>query len=218
MTQAENIGRGRGADGLASTSGDLGLELLGLRVNGAQLGAMLGVSRQAVSSAARRGAISSAGPDGLFDARRAVREWMANTEPARMRARLLRPGAEMVTEMRERLRAMAEKVETLRAELDAERALAGEREKAAAWRAEGDAAKRLQRFADALGRRFEEACAARACGRWESWLDELVAVEYYEQDLADYRADFPDDPAEGDGEQSADLSRVEAGPGTNPGQ
>src|SRR3546814_11381106 len=78
----------RRSSDLPSTSGDLGLDLLGLRLNGAQLGAMLDVSRQAVSAAVKRGTISPPGPDGLFDAKRAVREWMTNSNPDRKSTRL----------------------------------------------------------------------------------------------------------------------------------
>ncbi|MGB5853092.1 MAG: hypothetical protein WBG85_12445 [Rhodanobacter sp.] len=62
------------AKGLTGWTADLALDLMGLRLlNGAQLGAMLDVSRQAVSSAVKRGTISPPGPDGLFDAKRGAR-------------------------------------------------------------------------------------------------------------------------------------------------
>src|SRR5690242_21631234 len=103
MTDAPNNADLPARDVLASTSRDLDLDLLGLRLNGAQLGTMLGVSRQAVSKAVQRGTVSPPGPDGLFDAKRAVREWMENSNPARVRARALRPGAEAIHELRERV-------------------------------------------------------------------------------------------------------------------
>jgi len=185
-------------DALASTSRDLGLELLGLRLNGAQLGNMLGVSRQAVSSAVKRGTIAPPGPDGLFDARRAVREWMANTDPARVRARAMKPGAELVAELREQVRKMAAEVEQLRDALAIEREWGDKREAAAGFRADENADRCLTRFTTALVDRFTEAAAAHAARRLPRWLDELVAVEFYGQGLEEYRADCPEDEADTD--------------------
>lgn len=179
----------------ASTPRGLSLDLAGLRVNGAQLGIMLGVSRQAVSSAVKRGTISAAGPDGLFDSRRAVREWMANTDPTRVRARAMKPGAEMVAELRERVQALAEDAANAHKELAIEREWGDKREAAATFRAEDAADQALTRFTKALVHRFAEAGAAHAAGRLARWLDEVVAVEFYRQSLDEYRADFPDDEA-----------------------
>lgn len=189
---------------LASTSRDLGLELLGLRLNGAQLGTMLGVSRQAVSSAVKRGTISAPGPDGLFDARRAVREWMANADPSRVRARVMKPGVAMASELRGRAREFAAEAAQLRNELAIEREWVAKREAAARFRAEEEADQRLSRFAAALAVRFTEATAAHVAGRLPRWLDELVAVEFYGHDLAQYRADYPEDEHEGDSENERD--------------
>lgn len=196
MTAKHESEAGPARDALASTSRDLGLELLGLRLNGAQLGAMLGVSRQAVSSAVKRGTISQPGPDGLFDVRRAVREWMANTDPSRVRARAMKPGAELVAELRERVQTMAAEAEHLRNELAIEREWGDQREAAAGFRAEQAADHNLTRFTAALAARFIEANAAHAAGRLPRWLDELVAVEFYGQSLDEYRADCLED--EGD--------------------
>ncbi len=179
-------------DALASTSGDLALDLLGLRLNGAQLGAMLDVSRQAVSAAVKRGTISPPGPDGLFDAKRAVREWIANSDPARVRARALKPGAEAVSELRERLQALANEVARLRSALANERARGDLREQAAGFRAHDEAGRQLDRFTDALQASWPKGCAAAEAGRLTRWLDELSAVEYYGVDLEEFRRDFPE--------------------------
>lgn len=200
MTERNGSEVGTWSDGLASTSRDLGLELLGLRLNGAQLGTMLGVSRQAVSGALKRGTISPPGPDGLFDARRAVREWMANSDPTRVRARVLKPGAELVTELRERVQELAAEVDKLRADLAVEAEWGDKREQAANFRAEAAADRALSRFTAALSARFTDARTAHAAGCMAGWLDELVAVEFYGQDLDAYRADLAEDEAgEGDG-------------------
>lgn len=177
---------------LPSTSGDLGLDLLGLRLNGAQLGAMLGVSRQAVSAAVKRGTISPPGPDGLFDAKRAVREWMTNSHPARVRARALRPGAEAVADLRGRLQVLANEVTRLRAALADERTAGEQREQAAAFRAHDDAERQLCRFTDALQSRWAEGSAALLAGHLARWIEELAAVEYSELDLEEFRHDFPE--------------------------
>lgn len=195
-------------DALASTSGDLALDLMGLRLNGAQLGAMLDVSRQAVSSAVKRGTISPPGPDGLFDAKRAVREWMANSDPARVRARALKPGAEAVAELRERLQAVANESARLRAALADERAIAEQREQAAGLRAHDEAGRRHDRFTDALQARWAEGCAASEAGRLARWIDELSAVEYYGLNLEDFRRDFPEGE---EGDENAEEPTDEPG-------
>lgn len=193
MTAEQKSGIDGGRDPLASTSHDLGLELLGLRVNGAQLGHMLGVSRQAVSRAVKRGTIAPPGVDGLFDARRAVREWMANSDPARVRARALKPGAEAIGELRQRVQEQSAMMAELGEELELEREWGDKREAAAGFRAEADAARKLARFVRALLERFAEAELARVNGQLEDWLEELVAVAFYGQDVAEYRAMLAED-------------------------
>lgn len=195
MTDAAKHGGDHGGTGQPSITGDLALDLLGLRLNGAQLGAMLGVSRQAVSAAVKRGTIAPPGPDGLFDARRAVREWMNNSDPARVRARALKPGAEAMHELRERAQALAHEVDRLRAELDIEREWGDKREEAAGFRAELEANKGLCRFTSALVERFAEAVEAHGAGELGRWLDELIAVECYGRDLAEHRRECAEDEA-----------------------
>lgn len=190
-------------DVLASTSRDLGLELLGLRVNGAELGKMLGVSRQAVSKAVARGTIGRPGPDGRFDARRAVREWMANSDPARVRAQALKPGADAIAELRERAQALENEVAELREELSIEREWGDAREQAASFRAQDAAGRQLARFTDALLAQWAEACAAASAGRLARWLNELSAVEFYGIDLAEFRRDFPENEDEEAGDSEA---------------
>lgn len=192
MTEAHKHPAEQTRDALASTSGELALDLLGLRLNGAQLGAMLDVSRQAVSAAVKRGTISPPGPDGLFDAKRAVREWMANSDPARVRARALKPGAEAMAELRERLQALANEVARLRSALADERTRGDLREQAAGFRAHDEASRQLDRFTDALQTRWAEGCAAAEAGRLARWVDELTAVDYHGFDLEEFRRDFPE--------------------------
>lgn len=208
MTKEQQHPGGPARDALASTSGELALELLGLRLNGAQLGAMLGVSRQAVSAAVKRGTISPPGPDGLFDAKRAVREWMANSDPARVRARALKPGAEAVAELRERVQALANECTRLRSDLADERARGDLREQAAGFRAQDEAARQMERFTGALQAHWAEACAAAEAGRLARWIDELSAVEYHGLDLEEFRSDFPEGE---EGDENAEEPTDEPG-------
>lgn len=173
-----------------SRCGELDLDLMGLRLNGAQLGQMLGVSRQAVSAAVKRGTIAPAGPDGLFDARRAVRDWMNNSDPTRVRARALKPGAEALAELREKAKNLADEVNRLQRELAIEEEWGDKREEAATFRAEMKADRRLVRFTTVLEERFAESITAHAAGRLNGWLDELVAVAFYGQDLDEFRRAF----------------------------
>lgn len=190
-------------DALASTSRDLGLELLGLRLNGAELGKMLGVSRQAVSKAVQRGTIAPPGPDGRFDARRAVREWMANSDPARVQARALKPGADAITELREQVRTLANEVTTLRTALAAERERGDAREKAAGYLASDEANDKLGRFMDTLAAQWADGCAAANGGRLARWIEELCVVEFYGFDLDEFRRDFPENEDEEPGDAEA---------------
>jgi hypothetical protein len=203
MTNAQEHPADPARNTMTSTSGALALDLLGLRLNGAQLGGMLGVSRQAVSAAVKRGTISQPGPDGLFDARRAVREWMANSDPARVRARALKPGAEALAELRERTASMAADIARLHRELAVEREWSEQREQAASFRAQDDASQRLCRFTDALQERWAEAGGAATAGRLARWLDELAAVAYYGGGLDDFRQNFPESGDEADAEGDA---------------
>lgn len=200
MTTNRNAGPQEASRGLASTSGSLDLELLGLRVNGAQLGAMLGVTRQSVSRAVHRGTISPAGPDGCFDAKRATREWLENSNPSKVRARLLKSGSESLAELRQQVATLSAEVERLRDEIEIEREYGDAREKAAGFRAVDTADENLCQLLAALAGRLDEAVAAHRAGDWTRWIDELIAVEFYGQDLDEYRSDCFEDEA-------ADASR-----------
>jgi len=165
-------------------------ELLAIRVRPSQFASMCSVSRQTVSQWARKGWIAL-GPDGLVDPVAASRQLLKRADPARVRARIFREATATHGQLRARIRAL-------------ESELAGERERAscsetAARYAEADAAAgRFERFTTALVSRFAEGRAAHHAGALPAWLDELAAVAYYGQDLADYRAALAD--AAGDGE------------------
>ncbi len=65
-------------------------ELTHVRVRRADLARMLGVSRQAVSMWIKEGKIRL-GADGLIDPKQAVRQLLANSDPGRLRAKVLAP-------------------------------------------------------------------------------------------------------------------------------
>jgi hypothetical protein len=62
----------------------------GLRVTRAEFARMMGTSRQAVTTWVRTGKIAI-GVDGLIDPRAAVRQLLRNSDPARVRAKILAP-------------------------------------------------------------------------------------------------------------------------------
>lgn len=198
MTTDRNERRTTAAGAMASTSGSLDLELLGLRVTGQQLGDMLGVSRQAVSKAVKSGRISRPGADGLFDARRASREWLDNSNPAKTRARVLKDAIADHAELRQQVRDLAAEVKRLQGELQAERDDGAQRAQHAAWRESDSASQALGDLLRALQSRWAEAAQARADGRLDYWLEELAAVEFYAHDLAEFREMFPEDECAAD--------------------
>jgi hypothetical protein len=164
-------------------------DLTEMRVLPAQFARMLGISRQAVSKAIKNGKVVL-GADGRMDPRKALRQYLDNSDPARIRVRTFRQAMTETDELRARVRALEADVDRLRAELEEERQFIEAREKAAQFRAEDEAARQLHRFVAALGGQLDAAVRARAGGTLEQWLDELIAVEFYGMDLDEYRAGF----------------------------
>ncbi len=158
------------------------VDLVALRVLPAEFARMLGVSKQTVSQWIKRG-IVTLGPDGRLDPKIATRQYMQRIDPAKQRARVLKQAGASLDELRARVR-------TLESELAQERAYGESRESAAKFRAEDEADRRLMRLVAALKNRWNETDEARCCGRWENWIQELIAVEFYGHDLAEYRAEF----------------------------
>ena len=66
------------------------LDRSGVRMNRAEFARFLGVSKQAVGDWARTGKIGL-GSDGLLDPRQAVQQLLRNTDPARLRSKVLQP-------------------------------------------------------------------------------------------------------------------------------
>jgi len=165
-------------------------ELLAIRVRPSQFASMCSVSRQTVSQWARKGWIAL-GPDGLVDPVAATRQLLKRADPARVRARIFREATATHGQLRARIRA-------LEVELASERERATWSE-AAARNGEADAAaRRIELFMAALASRFAEGRAAHDAGTLPAWIDELAAVAYYGQDLADYRAALVDEADDGE--------------------
>jgi hypothetical protein len=77
----------------------------------------------------------------------------------------------------------------LERELAIEREWGNKREAAAGFRAEDDAAVQVARLGDAFTAGLDAAIEARASGWLDRWVEELIAVEFYGADLAEYRAE-----------------------------
>lgn len=154
-------------------------DLVAMRVLPAEFARMVGVSKQTVSQWIKRGTVEL-GPDGRLEPRKASRQVIERTDPARLRARVFRQASASIDELRDRVR-------NLEAELDNERQLGARREEAATFRANDEAVRRLDRLFDALDRKWREAEEARRGGRWEQWSQELIAVEFQEIDPEEYR-------------------------------
>lgn len=147
----------------------------------AEFARLVGVTKQAVSDWIKRGKITL-GPDGKLDPDVAMRQVVERTDPARLRAKALKGMAGDLHQLRQRV-----------AELEAE--LANERETSAARAADAALAAELEmdagltRMLIAICERFDEASAAHSRDGLYEWLEEMLAVEVYGADLAEYRAD-----------------------------
>lgn len=167
-----------------------------LRVTPAAFSRMIGVSKQSVSKAIQAGRISPPGADGKLDPERASREYLNNTHPMRIRAHALRSVADEAAELRATVQTLTAEVQRLGAALEAEREHCARRVEAATFRADEAANQGMSRVLDALRDRWPEAMQAHTSGEWERWIDELVAVEAYGFDLAEYRRERDEDAAE----------------------
>lgn len=97
---------------------------MNIRVRPAEFARLIGVSRQSVSRWVQDGKVTL-GPDGRLDPKVAAKQVLNNTDPARLRANVLKPLVNDVGELRRQIKGQATRLETLEAEL--EQACAGER-------------------------------------------------------------------------------------------
>lgn len=92
-------------------------ELLRVRVLPAEFARLLGVSKQAVSRWIAAGKVSINPVDGRLDVQTAVQQVLRNTDPGRMRARVLRAAIADVQELRKSAALADERVAAVEADL-----------------------------------------------------------------------------------------------------
>lgn len=146
-------------------------DLIAIRVLPAQFARMMEVSRQTVSRWIHEGKVTL-GPDGKLDPAKATREVIERTDPARLRARVLKQATATHGELRDRIR-----------ELEADLALAKEQADhaahAARFQAQDHAARQLATFMAAIEARFDDAVTAHTEGRLATWLDDISGTVLY---------------------------------------
>ena len=97
-------------------------DLVEMRVLPAQFARMVGVSKQSISKALKAGKIVL-GPDGRLDPKRALRDYLNNSDPTRVRVRTFRQAMTETDQLRARVRAQDAELERLRTELESAIAL-----------------------------------------------------------------------------------------------
>ena len=167
-------------------------ELVSMRVTLAQFARMCGVSKQAVSGWKKRGIITI-GPDGKLDPHRAAQQVIRNTDPGKLRARVLKEAVEDHQTTRDRAAKLQAEIEELRETLRAERSF---RETYCTHA--DDLAKRVAAFCDAITADFPALAAAHAAGTLEHALDRLSGRTFY--GLTDAAMDAWDEDSEAAGE------------------
>ena len=97
-------------------------ELLKVRITPSEFARLLGVSKQTVSQWIKKGHIAINPLDGRLDVTTAVQQVLRNTDPGRLRARVLRQAVEDVQHLRRTAAEADERVATVQAQLvDAQR-------------------------------------------------------------------------------------------------
>lgn len=179
MTAAPKHGAGSSPDTRPSLLPFNPADLVAMRMRPAAFAAICCVSKQTVSQWIKRGTVTL-GPDGMLDPAVATRQVLERTDPARLRARIFKQAASTLAELHTR-------IQQLEGELAQESMLNEQWKKAGLFQAQDEAHVKLTRLLSALVERIDEAFEAQRAGTLDAWLDELVAVEYYGQDLEEYR-------------------------------
>jgi hypothetical protein len=161
-------------------------ELLRVRVLPAEFARLLGVSKQCVSRWIRAGKVTPNPVDGRLDVQTAVQQVLRNTDPGRMRARVLRAAVADVQSLREAVATADQRVAAVEAELAAAR-LEIEREAALA----DNMANTLDRVLELL---VESELALRATADSDEWreLIERIDRDATNAELDDLAADAAD--------------------------
>lgn len=92
-------------------------DLLRVRILPAEFARLLGVSKQSVSCWIRDGKVTINPLDGRLDVQTAIQQVLRNTDPGRLRARVLRQAVQDVQGLRDEISRAQGEIESLRAEL-----------------------------------------------------------------------------------------------------
>lgn len=148
-------------------------ELLKVRVLPAEFARVLGVSKQAVSRWIAAGKVSINPVDGRLDVQTAVQQVLRNTDPGRMRARVLRAAIADVQELRAAAALADERVAAIQTEMGAQLAEAQRRVKYL----EGFAADLDCLLEHVLKLVIESELALRATPDTAAWSEMVAAIE-----------------------------------------
>lgn len=163
-------------------------ELLAIRVRPAEFARLLGVSKQTVSVWIRDGKVTVNALDGLLDVRRAIQDVLRNTDPGRLRSRVLRQAVTDVQELRANLARAEDHVEKVQsALLEALDQLTHWKK----WATDGD--RSVEIFRGLIVKQADRLRAAPA-EEWPAILEELLddAILAADPGLADEAADALD--------------------------
>lgn len=192
-------------------------DLMRQRVLPVELARVAGVSKQSVSRWIRDGKIAPPSPvDGRLDLQRALRDVMRNTDPGRLRSRVLRQAVEDVAGLRHNLARAEDRADAAEATLQAAVSKIAYLEK---WVADGDRA--LEIFQAMIVEQSNQLRAAPA-EDWPAILEELLdaailAADPLDDDLADFliatdtaRADNETEGGAGQNDAALDPPRGDA--------
>lgn len=174
---------------------------LGIRVLPAEFARLIGTSKTSVSRWIQRGVITL-GSDGRLDPREAVRQLLRNSDPARLRSKVLAPLVGEVGVLQRRVADLEAQLAAARADVEFHEGAAGE--------LAGQVEALLRHFRDDWHelRALPVAAALAAIDAWAADLDAGL-LDWDEVSIL-YLAEFPkpESPAEGEEESGgADVSR-----------
>jgi DNA-binding transcriptional regulator YdaS (Cro superfamily) len=165
-------------------------ELLKVRIIPAEFARLLGVSKQTVSQWIKKGHVSINPLDGRLDVTTAVQQVLRNTDPGRLRARVLRQAVEDVQSLRLAAAEADERVAEVQAQLDdAQRKI----RQAIAYSEDVDCM--LDNMLKLLRQGEAEFRASADSAAWAELVRRLEADAAALCDPVDDLAGLPDDPA-----------------------
>jgi len=149
-----------------------------LRVNLAELAKIVGVTRQSTHGWAKRGLIR-VGADGKVDPVEAIKAFVRNADPARVRTRFLRTAVLDHAQLRARVEQLEAERDNFRTQLAAHRAEAERTAASAAFAAEDEFAAKIGGFCALLQNEFPALVDAHRGRRLDDALDDLVGRAFY---------------------------------------